>query len=74
MRFIVLEIQSDNESAACLINSYENRNDAEAKFYAILSAAAVSSVPTHSAVLLTDTGHGLKSETYEHIIEENEFK
>lgn len=71
MVYIVMEVQSDNETAATLVNSYTNRNAAESKLHQILGAAAISTVPTHSAVLLTDTGKSLKSETYEHKVEEN---
>lgn len=70
MVYIVMEVQSDNETAATLVNSYTNRNEAESKFHQILGAAATSTVPTHSAVLLTDTGKSLKSEYYEHESEE----
>lgn len=69
MVFVVMEIQSDNQTATTLINSYTNRNEAESKFHQILGAAAVSSVPTHTAVLLTDTGRELKNETYSHEME-----
>lgn len=71
MVFIVMEIQSNNESATTLINSYTDRNAAESKFHQILGAAAISSVLTHSAVLLTDTGKMLKNETYQHKTEDN---
>ena len=66
MVFLVIEIQSDGEKAATLINSYTDRNQAESKFHAILQAAAVSSVKIHSAILMTDTGKTLKSEAYSH--------
>lgn len=72
MVFIVMEVQSNNETAATLINSYTNRNEAESKFHQILGAAAISAVPTHSAVLMTDTGKALKSETYRHEVVESE--
>lgn len=66
MVFIVIEIQSDGETAATLINSFADRNEAESKFHAVLQAAAVSKVKIHSAVLMTDTGKTLKSEVYAH--------
>lgn len=66
MVYVVMEVQSDNATAATLISSYTNRNEAESKFHQILGAAAISTVPTHSAVLLTDTGKALKSESYTH--------
>ena len=70
MVYIVIEIQSNNETAATIVNSYTDKNEAESKFHQILSAAATSNVPTHSAVLFTDRGKSLKDETYLHNIEE----
>lgn len=63
--FIVMEIQT-SEQVATLVNAYEDRNQAENKYHAILSAAAVSAVPKHGAVMLTDEGVRLKSECYIH--------
>ena len=67
--FIVLEIQS-SDTVATLVNAYADRNEAEAKYHNILGAGAVSQVPIHSAVLMTDTGITLKAEHYEHVREE----
>ena len=63
--FVVIEIQASDE-VATLVNSYEDRNAAESKYHTVLGAAAVSNVPIHSAVLMTDTGKTLKAEHYEH--------
>ena len=69
--YIVIEIQK-NEQVATLVNAYEDRNLAEQKYHQILSAAAVSSVLTHSAVMLEEDGRLLKRETYSHPVEEIE--
>lgn len=63
--YIVLEIQTSN-TVATLVNSYEDRNQAESKYHQILTAAALSSVPKHSAVLMNDEGQTIKDETYIH--------
>lgn len=63
--YIVLEIQTST-TVATLVNSYEDRNQAESKYHQILSAAALSSVPKHSAVLMNDVGQTIKNETYIH--------
>lgn len=63
--FIVMEIQT-SEQVATIVNAYDDRNQAENKYHAILSAAAVSAVPKHGAVMLTDEGVRLKSECYIH--------
>lgn len=67
--YIVLEIQTST-TVATLVNSYEDRNQAESKYHQILTAAALSSVPKHSAVLMNDEGQTIKSETYIHEVTE----
>lgn len=64
--YIVMEIQvfADGKvSSPCL--AYTDRKKAESKYYNILSSAALSSLPVHSAVLLTDTGKELLHGSYE---------
>lgn len=63
--YIVVEIQTST-TVATLVNSYEDRNQAESKYHQILTAAALSSVPKHSAVLMNDVGQIIKNETYIH--------
>lgn len=65
--FIVMEIQVFEDgkmSTPCY--AYDNKNSADSKYHAILSSASVSKLPRHSAVMLTDEGYFIKSETYEH--------
>ena len=62
---IVIEIQA-GETVSTIVNSYDDRDEAESRYHTILAAAAVSSVPNHSAVMLTTTGQFIKSETYSH--------
>lgn len=69
--YIVLEIQTSSTVAA-LINTYDNRNDAESKYHQILSSAALSAIPKHSAVLMNDVGETLKMDSYTHEVEINE--
>ena len=67
--YIVLEIQTST-TVATIVNSYEDRNQAESKYHQILTAAALSSVPKHSAVLMNDEGQTIKDETYIHEVTE----
>lgn len=72
MVYIVIEIQATEETeqtpatAATIVNTYADRSVAEQKYHQILSTAAVSSVPVHSAVMLTGDGTRIKGETYRH--------
>jgi hypothetical protein len=62
---IIIEIQA-GDTVATLVNSYTDRAQAESKYHQVLQAAAVSSVPIHSAVMLTNEGYYVKSESYNH--------
>lgn len=68
--YIVIEIQKNqNGSIGTLVNSYEDRNTAEQKYHQVLAAAAVSSLPIHTAVMLMENGYKIKSESYSHLVE-----
>lgn len=67
--YIVLEIQT-SATVTTLVNSYEDRNQAESKYHQILTAAALSNVPKHSAVLMDEIGQTIKNETYTHEVTE----
>ena len=69
--YFVLEIQI-GETGAILPYAFDNLADAEAKYHAILSVAAKSAVPKHSAVLMAENGITLKKESYFHEEEPNE--
>ena len=64
--FVVIEIQKNaSNQIATLVNSYESRNQAFQKYHSILSAAAVSDLPTHSAVILTDQGFLIAQQSFD---------
>lgn len=70
--FIVLETQTYNDgTVGTIIDNFEERNAAESKYHTVLAAAAVSTVPLHTAFMLTDEGYTIKSECYRHEHEEN---
>ena len=69
--FIVMEIQT-SDSVATIVQDFPERAEAESRYHAILSAAAISTVPKHGAVMLTDEGEKLKGECYYHITPEPE--
>lgn len=64
---IILEIQhSNNGETATICTTYKEQSIAEQKYHQVLSAAAVSAVNVHSAVMLDDYGNRVKGETYYH--------
>jgi hypothetical protein len=65
--YIVMEIQTNSDgTVGTLVNSYADRDHAESKYHTILAAAAISTLPCHAAVLLTEQGLILANGYYEH--------
>jgi len=68
--YIVIEIQNTNGQISTLTWQYGTLNEAQSKFHTILSVAAVSSVPIHTAVILTHEGIMVAHESYHHEVAE----
>ena len=65
--FIILETQTNaNGTVSTIITQFSDKDQAESKYHQILASAAVSSLPKHTAFMLTDEGYVLKSECYRH--------
>lgn len=66
--YIVMEIQTNSEGVvSTILNQYEALNLAENKFYQIMAAASISSIPTHTACIFTDQGTLVRTDSYQHI-------
>ena len=67
MKYIVVEIQENTDgTVGNLVYSYDTPNEAESKYHAVLSAAAVSQIPFHSAFMMNSRGGYINSQCYEH--------
>ena len=64
--YIVIELQTESDSVSPIINSYSTINQAYQKYYSILSAAAVSSVKTHTAMIVSENGEIITAESFQH--------
>lgn len=65
MKYFVLEIQkSADGNVATLTTTYDDKEHAEAGFYSLLAVCALSSLPKHGAMLITENGAVLKTEIY----------
>ena len=70
MKYLALEIQTNHDgTVGNLVYAYDELNQAESKYHAILSAAALSELPMHAAVLLRSDGASLASKFYERLPE-----
>lgn len=66
-KFIVMELQKNADgSVGNFVWAFDNQNQADAKFFTVLAAAAVSNVPKHSVTLLHEDGFVIRNETYVH--------
>ena len=68
--YIVIELQKSGDQVGNIVSSHATLAEAEAKYHAVLAAAAVSNVEAHSAVLLNAYGVPIKTECYRHEAEE----
>ena len=71
--YIVLEIQKNaDNTVGTLVNTYENKEHAESAYHQVLTYAAVSALPTHACVLMTEEGICVRSEYYSHVEQDPE--
>ena len=70
----IIEIQTTGESSVIVtpIPSASERNEAESIFHQKMSYAAISDVPLHSVVLLSDEGLVMMNGAYRHNVEPEE--
>ncbi len=63
--YAVLELQK-SDTLAALVDTYIDRSQAEQRFHTVLSYAAVSEIPVHTVLLISDEGYVLKQDSYIH--------
>jgi len=67
MKYLVIEIQTNADGTiGNLPFAYDNRNQAESKYHAVLSEAAISALPMHTCVLFQSDGVLLARQSYMH--------
>lgn len=63
---VVIEIQKSGETATPLVQLFEDDAQAKSRYHELLSIAAVSSVPEHSVILVSEEGNYMFHEKYTH--------
>ena len=66
MKYYILEIQNNNGSYAHLVHTADTRMQAESVYHQVLTYAAISTLTTHSATLLTSEGSIIMYQCYKH--------
>lgn len=70
MKYLVIEIQTNTDgSVGNLVYAYDSRNEAESKYHSILASAAVSQLPCHAAIIITNEAHVIMGSRYTHVEE-----
>lgn len=65
--YIVIELQKNEEGVVSnLVTSHNTLAEAESKYFSVLASAAVSTIPVHSAALLSEEGFLLRNQCYKH--------
>ena len=65
--YIILEMQTYADgNIGTLVFTRETRLEAESKYHEVLAAAAISSLPMHAAVLMTNEGNVISHQSYTH--------
>lgn len=62
--YIVVELQNNNGTVSNIVTAYSTQAQAEQKYHEILKYAAVTTLTSHSAVILNDRGELIRSESY----------
>lgn len=66
-KYVVIEMQTNADGTlGNLVSSFDDRNQAESAFHGVLASAAISTLPVHTALLVTNTGLVLNAQRYEH--------
>ena len=63
--FWVIELQNNSGTWSHIVTQHATREEAESKYYLILSYAAVSKLAAHGAVLFDDKGIYSMRQVYE---------
>ena len=67
MKYVVIEVKTKADGKVeTTVDAFDDRFEAERKYYLVLSSAAVSGVPSHAAVLLTGDGVSMMHQAYHH--------
>lgn len=67
MKYIVVELQKNADgTVGNSVFAFDTLAEAEAKYHLVLSYAAVSTLPVHSAILISEEGFPVMYKCYKH--------
>lgn len=65
--YIVIELQKNDQGVVSnIVTAFDTLAEAESKYYTILAAAAISKVPVHSAIIVSEEAFPVKHQCYKY--------
>ena len=65
--YIVIELQKNAEGVVSnIVTAFDTLAEAESKYHGILASAAISNIPVHSAIIISEEGFPVKHQCYKH--------
>lgn len=64
--FAVIEIQKNGATATPITTLFTDKDQAYSKYHQVLAAAAISQVPEHSAILVSEEGSYMMHDKFIH--------
>lgn len=65
--YIVIELQKSAEGhVSNIVTEHTSLAEAESRYHSVLSSAAISEIPVHSAIIISEEGFPVKYQCYKH--------
>lgn len=64
--FAVIEIQKNGATATPITTLFTDKDQAYSKYHQVLAAAAISQIPEHSAILVSEEGSYMMHDKFIH--------
>ncbi len=65
--YIVVELQKNETGVVSnIVTAHATIAEAESHYYSVLAAAAISTIPVHSAIIVSEEGFPVRNQCYKH--------
>lgn len=65
--YIVIELQKNADGVVSnIVTSYNTLSEAQSAYYSVLASAAISNVPVHSAIIVSEEGFPVEHKCFKH--------
>ena len=65
--YIVIELQKNTDGhVSNIVTEHATLAEAESKYHSVLASAAISTIPAHSAIIVSEEGFPVTHKCYKH--------